>query len=104
MQNAELIQVSSLKSLVLYYNRRDSGSTGVHAALLAPSGAVHAVGSTRRRQSPRQRQYGRSRRPLSAASLRLLSARKFLCLLVKGVCRHCIKVAKKRLQRPKIDP
>ena len=47
--------------------RRVSGSTGVHAALLAPQGAVRAVGSTRRRQSPRQRQYGRSRRPRSAA-------------------------------------
>ena len=58
MQNAELIFNAQL---MLSDERRDSGSTGVHAALFAPSGAVHAVGSTRRRPSPRQRQYGRSR-------------------------------------------
>ena len=60
--NAELIQFSILNAQLMRTDeRRDSGSTGVHAALLAPSGAVHAVGRTRRRLSPRQRQYGRLR-------------------------------------------
>ena len=35
---------------MLSAERRVSGSTGVHAALVAPSGAVRAAGSTRRRQ------------------------------------------------------
>ena len=44
MHNAELIfNVQLMRS----DERRDSGSTGVHAALLAPPGAVHAVGSRR---------------------------------------------------------
>ncbi|MCQ2397492.1 MAG: hypothetical protein MJ106_07340, partial [Lentisphaeria bacterium] len=47
MQNAELIFNAQL---MRSDERRVSGSTGVHAALLAPSGAVRAAGSTRRRQ------------------------------------------------------
>ena len=47
MRNAELIFNAQLMRTD---ERRVSGSTGVHAALLAPSGAVRAAGSTRRRQ------------------------------------------------------
>ena len=94
---------------MLSAERRDSGSTGVHAALLAPSGAVRAAGSTRRRQLPRQRQYGRSRRPLSAVRRRT-RRRQYAPLAVRAagstyhLGKHIVsqKTSKKCLLKPKI--